>query len=81
MTDPLDEDDTTAKSSMDWPDPSRPIVNQQPGYGQAPPAASPAPMSPPWPARRPARRPRWPFVLSVLLAVGVLAVVLVVWVL
>ena len=76
MTDPLDEDDTTAKSSMDWPDPSRPIISHQPGgYGQPSPPCSVGE----YPLSSPTRFRRRLWAVLAVLAVGALAAVLVVW--
>ena len=78
MTDPHQEDETTATSmeSLTWPDPSRPIINQQPpGYG-GPTQGRPMPLPRPQVGHGTPRSFR-PVLLGVALGI-VLAVILVV---
>lgn len=82
MTNPSGDDNTTGDKmdSLSWPDPSRPIISNNPGYGQQ---QSPPPMMGPPPpmGHRPTyRRPRWPMVVAILLIVMVLVGAMGIWV-
>jgi hypothetical protein len=79
---PPDEITASTTQPLPWPDPSRPIVNQQPGGAQGYGSGFPEP----WMRQGPeafdpssARRSRWPVVVALL--VILVAVLVVVWLL